>query len=982
MKRFKQILVNSLLGLVGMALVFALAFYLQVSALTGQQRQNSAAKLETAAARLDRRQQSAEERELRFDAFTHEKMQTIAYLLDQQQGFGEAELSVQAKRWDLTQLACLTKAEAQKSGYTAGEWDALVSGEAVIRDAARYYGAVLADGRLLVGARDASALEAVLANAPTPDETLSDMRVGENGFLILLDAEGSPGALARGLTDEDIARLAQQRDWNGEVRLSLGAMEAQSRTWNGQTLIALVPRTELRQSALSTVGLAMGVMALVLVLMVAYGVFIRTEEGTKQDREYYRIGHRLRLDRHLTIRLRNLLALGLAAAFCISLYVQTMDALGQQSLRADEAMESLRGTLADNGSDVSELIEEYTQEYVARAQRIASALAENPALLTHEHLLALAQRANLAALYVFDRDGKTVATSTRYYDFALSEEEESQSYPFWDVVKGYTDVLVQDPQEDDTGEHSLLQYMGVARQDAPGMVQLAVAPEALASRLAANQLSEVLAGQTVVGSGFFMAVNHQQGTVTYAPQESHIGKAIADLGMTDSVLKDQVMDFQTIGGVSCFIKGVRYADVNLLVAAPLSAVLSGRLTLSLLTTLVCGAMLVLLGAGLARVGRDDSVWKAPPDRRRPRREPRGTIEIVSPDGSARRVQSLLSRWSMTGKIPWRERTAGQKFSALLSITMYLAAVGLVLLLAAQRGQENTVLSYVMNLQWERKINLFSLTYIAFVVLEVAVLTRAARLLILMVGHTMGARGETVARLTDSFIKYVAGIGTLFYALSFVGVASQTLLASAGILTLAVGTGARSLTNDIIAGIFIVFEGAYRVGDIVTLGDWRGTVLEIGIRTTKIEDANRNIKIINNATINNVINMTRRYSYAVCDVLLNLDESLERFESLLDLELPKIRCRLREIEAGPFYQGTVAIDALRVTVRIIAQCQEKDRVTLERNLRRELKLVMERYEINGVKVKNTPDVLSAGDRAIATEFVKEQQELTRNIHLEK
>ena len=72
-------------------------------------------------------------------------------------------------------------------------------------------------------------------------------------------------------------------------------------------------------------------------------------------------------------------------------------------------------------------------------------------------------------------------------------------------------------------------------------------------------------------------------------------------------------------------------------------------------------------------------------------------------------------------------------------------------------------------------------------------------------------------------------------------------------------GAQSLIADIIAGLFTIFEGEYQVGDIVVIDGWRGTVEEIGIRSTRVVDSGGNTKIINNSEITTVINQTQHLS---------------------------------------------------------------------------------------------------------------------------
>ena len=108
----------------------------------------------------------------------------------------------------------------------------------------------------------------------------------------------------------------------------------------------------------------------------------------------------------------------------------------------------------------------------------------------------------------------------------------------------------------------------------------------------------------------------------------------------------------------------------------------------------------------------------------------------------------------------------------------------------------------------------------------------------------------------SLTKYGAILGTLYWCLATVGVDTGTLLASAGLLTLAISFGAKDLVTDLLSGLFIIFEGEFRVGDTISVGTNTGTVMEIGIRTTKINDGNDNVIVLRNSAISNVVNRDR------------------------------------------------------------------------------------------------------------------------------
>lgn len=149
------------------------------------------------------------------------------------------------------------------------------------------------------------------------------------------------------------------------------------------------------------------------------------------------------------------------------------------------------------------------------------------------------------------------------------------------------------------------------------------------------------------------------------------------------------------------------------------------------------------------------------------------------------------------------------------------------------------------------------------------------------------RGRTVITILCSLIKYIAAIVILCCGLSIIGVNVATIVASVGILALIVGFGAESLIADVITGIFMLFENQYNVGDIIEVNGFRGTVSDIGIRTTSIKDASNNIKIINNSEMKNILNRSDNTSKAICDIPIPYETDLEEFEKKLPEMLEEI-----------------------------------------------------------------------------------------------
>ena len=245
-------------------------------------------------------------------------------------------------------------------------------------------------------------------------------------------------------------------------------------------------------------------------------------------------------------------------------------------------------------------------------------------------------------------------------------------------------------------------------------------------------------------------------------------------------------------------------------------------------------------------------------------------------------------------------------------------------------------------------------------------------------------GKAVIQILCSLIKYTAVIVLLFYILQTLGVDTTALLAGIGILGLVVGLGAQPLIADIIAGMFIVFEHIFDVGDIIVIDGFRGQVIEIGIRTTRLEDTGGNVKIVNNADIKTLVNMTNQLSLAYCHMSIEYGESLERVEAILKDNMPKIKENIPEIVEGPFYKGVSEFGDSAVVLRFIAKCAEGERFQVERDLNRQFKLLFDKNNINipfPQVVVNQPvkfEKTSKHEIEKAEQFVEEQKEISKAI----
>ena len=207
------------------------------------------------------------------------------------------------------------------------------------------------------------------------------------------------------------------------------------------------------------------------------------------------------------------------------------------------------------------------------------------------------------------------------------------------------------------------------------------------------------------------------------------------------------------------------------------------------------------------------------------------------------------------------------------------------------------------------------------------------------------RQETLRRVFMNALRYALVILGIIWGLMIFGVNTGAIFASVGIATLVVSLSAESLFADMFTGIFILLEGQYHVGDIISIDGFRGKVVSLGIRTTRIEDDGGNVKIINNADIRNVMNLSNKVSFAVCDISMSYSESIQRAEEVIAETLPKIQEKYPDIfQHGLQYSGVQALSASSVDLRVIGRVSESNIYKGRRLLNRELKIAFDKAGI--------------------------------------
>lgn len=202
-----------------------------------------------------------------------------------------------------------------------------------------------------------------------------------------------------------------------------------------------------------------------------------------------------------------------------------------------------------------------------------------------------------------------------------------------------------------------------------------------------------------------------------------------------------------------------------------------------------------------------------------------------------------------------------------------------------------------------------------------------------------ARALTITAMITGTLKYLAVILAVVWGLSILGVNSTAVLAGVGIIGLIIGFGAQSLIEDVITGLFIIFESKYCIGDIIVLDDFRGIVRDIGVRTTTIEDAGYNLKVVNNSDIRNFQNRSRKSSLAVCLVGVSYSTDLRALEKMLAESLPEMYRNHQDLYlAPPRYLGVDELGDNGVILKFVADTKEENIFNAQRMLARDIRVL--------------------------------------------
>ena len=595
--------------------------------------------------------------------------------------------------------------------------------------------------------------------------------------------------------------------------------------------------------------------------------------------------------------------------------------------------------------DWSEHEEDTWREYYAR--RIASLLGSFPTLLRQEVLEQFSDKIGSDYMLAFDTKGEEIVGSGPYRHFSLNAEDDEQLRDFMRLTKGVSSILHESAQDKTTGLYC--QQVGANLLLENGdygalLLSFPADPETEDKlRETGNQLVPLFTPPFYLS---FVA-NQNNHEILLASEEISIPVGSdAHRIIHDDVLS-QGFNYFRINNNAYYGAFIESPELSCFYLSP--AALIGES--SMRYAAVTAGLFFLMYAVVAAV----MLWGYTPELyQRIFREGRqnGRAPLFEEDDETaplpRFTPALRRRISR-----WQSRTPEAK--ALLGFQLVLGLIalsGALLYFTRQDSEGFSIIRFLLYGEWTRGFNYFAFSSILLLWSMLSIGIIFLRFLVRVLSEALGSKGETLLRLLLNLAEYAAAITALCFSLVLLGLNIAPLIGVMGILSLAFSLGSQNLVQDVLAGITIVFEREYQVGDVVQINDFKGQVLEIGVRSTKLLGLGNNVKIIGNRNINEVLNMTRMNSWYVMKLRIPGDQPLETVETMLQRELPKLEGKIRHVISGPFYRGVVNLgeggmpggkNAYDLT--IIAEYREENYLKVQRNLNRAIKELFTKEGIN-------------------------------------
>ena len=627
--------------------------------------------------------------------------------------------------------------------------------------------------------------------------------------------------------------------------------------------------------------------------------------------------------------------LGAIIVFGASVFFRSLNSIYQQITDNQFKLEVINERISNNADHLEKRKNARISLYLEYGRRTAELIEKNPQLNNKEDLEAINKIIGSEYIILFDSEGRQIGTSSDYIDMELGKEDVEHpvsSADFRRLLKGVPGIAHSAFKDEVTGR-KLEQYGVRMKEGSTGKYgALIIAVKPVEDDKTEDAINGILRSLTPTGM-FSFTVNPKNSVIQNSMSEEFLSfyYNVDELGMSGSMVRDGVADFARIEGVKYLVVSKKAESGDILyLCTPNDMLLQSSYRYGFVCGLGFLIVFALLSLYLMRRYTNKMIEEVESRAKENAAEKGSENKTFRPVG---RITSMITHLTENAT---PERKAAVAFEIMLALSFVNMFVNVR---SGKASRERLLLDYVLTGKWNKGLNVFSLTSIVLLLCVLILAMMFVRFFMNTLGRMLNSRGKTICRLISNLIIYIGILVFIYYALSYLGVDTNAILASVGVIGIGVSMGARDLIADIFAGVSMIFEGEYQVGDIVNIDGYRGMVQEVGVRSTRLVGRGGNIKVIGNKDIKSVTNLTKMNSWVAITIKVDVNYAIRDAEEIINRTLPQIAAKHPEIISGPYYKGILSVEMGFAVLSIIAECNEDNYHKVERFLVREVLLAL-------------------------------------------
>ncbi|MBO4537974.1 MAG: hypothetical protein J5694_03800, partial [Erysipelotrichaceae bacterium] len=496
--------------------------------------------------------------------------------------------------------------------------------------------------------------------------------------------------------------------------------------------------------------------AIVMILCLVYAVIVRNDflrNGVKTERIilWKNSGNPIGFDRTVFNKVLPLMLIGILAVYGITFYMQTLLEVSEGIDKSNVVLQEVTARYEESEESRQIIVDYYNSRFLSTARMLTFIIEEDPEVFNqasdHYHavydgngnrqfvlddegnplksiansaiLKRLCQENRISAIYLFDEDGRTIATSTGNWFFTLSHNEEDQSYPFRKVLDGLTEYYLQTSMVNDLGEQA--QFFGVAmnyytKKDASGntvyvsrydfeeacarehvsgvrtaqgitkhssLLQIELDEELAGSLMVNNDADYILSTRMLENGAIVMFDNSREHLCVYSPAEASIGRSAEELGVSANAFStSDYYGFVRINSVRYFSFFRYISEYYFASLIPESSMYTSRSSLALVTAGTCLVLIIILLLTVTISSQqEEDIYQMLAEEQEGSEYGRNVFGIVLPSGRYASTTRAKVRWN-NESIPWSKRSPEMKLGLIVG---WLAAIPIVYVVIAALG---------------------------------------------------------------------------------------------------------------------------------------------------------------------------------------------------------------------------------------------------------------------------------------------------------